>query len=223
MADKSSSPYENEAMERINLHTPLSIRSSFAFPLQSSTNRRDVMIGGLWLLVPVVGWLLNMGHRITFVHNMMHGRAPMPAWNSYRNLLRHGSVTFLAMVYYYLPAMLLAAYYAVAPNLFIAIAAAAFFLTATILIPGYMSHYCVDFGIAQMFNVRASFTHVRASGRAYWHAWMIAITALALSFTGILFLGVGFLFTSVWFWQVAGFSFATVMAQRHALTMRTST
>ena len=50
--------------------------------------------------------------------------------------------------------------------------------------------------------------------------WAIALAALALSFTGILFLGVGFLFTSVWFWQVAGFSFATAMAQRHELTMR---
>ena len=64
--------------------------------------------------------------------------------------------------------------------------------------------------------------HVRASGRAYWHAWAIAIAALTLSFAGMLFFGVGFLFTSVWFWQVAGFSFATVMAQRHELAMQTS-
>ena len=101
----------DEEKKLIDLHTPLSIQSSFAFPLQSSVNRRDVMIGGLWLLVPVVGWLLNMGHRISFVHNMMHGRDPMPAWNSFRSLLRHGSVTFLAIVYYYLPFMLLATCY----------------------------------------------------------------------------------------------------------------
>ena len=213
----------DEEKKLIDLHTPLSIQSSFAFPLQSSVNRRDVMIGGLWLLVPVVGWLLNMGHRISFVHNMMHGRDPMPAWNSFRSLLRHGSVTFLAIVYYYLPFMLLATCYVAVPNPLIAIMAAAFFLTATILIPGYMSHYCVDFNIAKMFNVHTSFAHVRASGRAYWHAWAIALAALALSFTGILFLGIGFLFTSIWFWQVAGFSFATVMAQRHELAIRTPT
>ena len=213
----------DEEKKLIDLHTPLSIQSSFAFPLQSSVNRRDVMIGGLWLLVPVVVWLLNMGHRISFVHNMMHGRDPMPAWNSFRSLLRHGSVTFLAIVYYYLPFMLLATCYVAVPNPLIAIMAAAFFLTATILIPGYMSHYCVDFNIAKMFNVHTSFAHVRASGRAYWHAWAIALAALALSFTGILFLGIGFLFTSVWFWQVAGFSFATVMAQRHELAIRTPT
>jgi hypothetical protein len=33
----------------------------------------------------------------------------------------------------------------------------------------------------------------------------------------LLAFGVGFFVTSVWFWQVAGFSFATVFSQRFAL------
>jgi hypothetical protein len=37
------------------------------------------------------------------------------------------------------------------------------------------------------------------------------------SFVGLLAFGVGFFVTSVWFWQVAGFSFATVFSQRFAL------
>lgn len=209
-------------MDSINLRTPLSIRSSFVFPVQSAANRRDVVIGGLWLLVPVVGWLLNMGHRITFVHNMMHGREPMPAWKYHRTLLWHGCVTFVAMVYYYSPAILLGAFTYVVPHPITAVMAALFFFAATILIPGYMSHYCIEFDTKGMFNVGDSFTHVLASGRGYWHAWGIAIAALVLSFAGLFVFGIGFLFTSVWFWQVAGFSFATVMAQRHDLVIRTT-
>lgn len=41
--------------------------------------------------------------------------------------------------------------------------------------------------------------------------------AMALSFLGLLAGGVGFVFTSVWFWQVAAFSFATVFTQRYDL------
>ena len=41
--------------------------------------------------------------------------------------------------------------------------------------------------------------------------------ALALSFLGLWLLGIGFFVTSVWFWQVAGFSFATVFSQRFNL------
>jgi hypothetical protein len=40
---------------------------------------------------------------------------------------------------------------------------------------------------------------------------------LLLSFMGLLACGVGFLVTSVWFWQLAGFSFATVFTQRFEL------
>ena len=67
---------------RIDLHTPLDLRSSFAFPLQSRESRREVVIGAALLLIPFVGWLLNMGHRVMFVHRMLHGQPAWPSWRS---------------------------------------------------------------------------------------------------------------------------------------------
>jgi hypothetical protein len=55
-------------------------------------------------------------------------------------------------------------------------------------------------------------------GAAYWRAWLITLAALTISFVGLLALGVGFLVTSVWFWQAAGFSFASVFTRRFELT-----
>ena len=52
---------------------------------------------------------------------------------------------------------------------------------------------------------------------AYWRTWGVVLCAMFLSFAGLLALGVGFCFTSVWFWQVAAFSFATVFTQRFDL------
>jgi hypothetical protein len=40
---------------------------------------------------------------------------------------------------------------------------------------------------------------------------------LLCSFLGLLAFGIGFLLTSVWFWQVAGFSFATVFTETFRL------
>lgn len=51
----------------------------------------------------------------------------------------------------------------------------------------------------------------------YLRAWSIALLALVLSFTGLLAFGVGFAFTSVWFWQVAAISFARVFCEQHRL------
>jgi hypothetical protein len=203
----------------IDLRTPLSLRTSFGFPLQSPPARREVLWGAaLLVLLPGVGWLLNMGHRIVMVHHMLHGRPAWPAWRGYGGLLRHGLVTFAGMLYYYLPAALLGALAWRSGSPAWAAGAAVLGALATVAIPGYMTHYCVAFDAREIFDPVRALSRVRQGGRAYWRAWGIALAALALSFAGLLALGVGFLASSVWFWQVAGFSFASVFARqaRHA-------
>ena len=91
--------------EPITLQTPLDLRTSFAFPLQSARSRREVLIGAALLLIPFVGWLLNMGHRVMMVHRMLHGEPAWPSWRNFGELLRHGLVTFGGMVFYPDPAV----------------------------------------------------------------------------------------------------------------------
>jgi hypothetical protein len=201
----------------IDLRTPLSLRTSFAFPLQTAESRREVLIGGALVLVPFVGWLLNMGHRVVMVHRMMHGLPAWPAWRRPGELLWHGLVTFGGMVYYYLPGAALAYAGWRQDSVWMMGIGAVLLALATLAIPGYMSHYCRDFDAAEIYNPVRALSRAVQGGRAYWNAWGIALCALALSFLGLLALGIGFLATSVWFWQVAGFSFARVFAQKYAL------
>lgn len=198
----------------IDLRTPFSLRTSFAFPLQTPQARREVLTGAALLLLPFVGWLLNMGHRVVMVHRMMHGDPAWPAWRHPGQLLWHGLVTFGGMVYYYLPGAALAYAGWRGDAAWMTAAGGVLLALATLAIPGYMTHYCRAFDAAEIYNpVRAL-----EGGRAYWRAWGVALCALALSFVGLLGLGVGFLATSVWFWQVAGFSFARVFSQKYGLT-----
>lgn len=203
--------------QRIDLATPLRLRDAFRFPLQSAVSRREVLIGALWLLVPFVGWILNMGHRIAMVHRMQHGLPAWPAWTNFRGLMRHGLITFLGMVQYHLPAAgcgVLAWYLDSVP---LYVIAAVLWITATVAVPGYMSHYCFTLDAREVFNPFRAMRRVLEGGRAYWQAWGIACAALLVSFLGLIAFGVGFLITSVWFWQVAGFSFATVFTKTFRL------
>lgn len=205
------------AIGPIDLRTPLSLSSSLQFPLQHAQARREVLVGAAWLLVPVVGWLMNMGHRIRMVHNLQHGRPAWPAWGAPAELLRHGTITFLGMAYYGAPGVGLVAagaWWGSAPLLVLGVV---LWLAAVVAIPGYMSHYCRAFDAREIFDPFRALSRVRQGGRAYWYAWGIALCAMALSLVGLLALGLGFLVSSVWFWQVAGFSFATVFTQRFTL------
>jgi hypothetical protein len=204
-------------IETIDLRTPLSFRSALLFPLQNPTARAEVVIGGLWLLVPVVGWLLNMGHRISMTHRMQHGLPAWPAWTHYGALFRHGCITFLGMVEYHAPAVIVdwVAWRFSIPSLHVL--AAALWILATLAVPGYMSHYCFTLDPREVFDPFRALRRAFQGGRDYWLAWSIALTALVLSFSGLLVFGFGFLLTSVWFWQVAGFAFATAFTRVFAL------
>jgi hypothetical protein len=212
--------------DRVDLRTPLRLRNSFAFPLQTADGRREVLWGAVLLVVlPGIGWLLNMGHRIAVVRRMQRGLPPFPAFSDparpwyavYRELMRDGFVTFLGMVYYHAPGAGLLGAGALLRSAPLTAAGVVAWLTATALVPGYMTHYCAHRSALEILNPLVALRRVREGGQAYWHAWSIVLAALALSFVGLLAFGVGFFVTSVWFWQVAGFSFATVFTQRFAL------
>lgn len=205
----------------IDLRRPLTLANSFRFPLQSAASRRDILIGGLWLLVPVVGWLMNMGHRIVVVHRMHAGESPWPAWGDPLALLRHGVLTFLGMVWYGWPGVTLIAAGAWLRQPALLCLGVVLWLLAVVAIPGYMTHDCKALDPREIFDPVRALSRVRQGGRAYWRAWSIVVPAMLLSFVGLLGLGVGFLFTSVWFWQVAAFSFATVFTQRFELDRAT--
>ncbi len=209
--------------QRIDLGSPLTLRTAFLFPLQNAAARHEVLIGALWLLLPVVGWLLNMGHRIEMVHQMQHGHEAWPAWRRPGRLLRSGIITFAGMVYYYIPAMLCLWLAVRTASIAAWAGAAVFWLAATLAIPGYMTHYCRHFKMREIFNPVRALSRVLQAGALYWRAWLIAVSALAISFLGLLALGIGFFVTSVWFWQVAGYSFANAMTRRHSLASDLST
>ena len=202
---------------KISLRDPLTFGNSLRFPLQSADSRRDIFIGGLWLLVPVVGWLLNMGHRVRVVHRMHRGEPPWPAWGEPRELLRHGALTFLGMMFYGWPGVALMMLGAWLHRPWVLAVGFALWLLAVIAIPGYMSHYCRAYEPREIFDPFRALGRVRQGGLAYWKAWSIVAPIMLLSFVGLLAFGVGFLFTSVWFWQCAAFSFATVFTQRFDL------
>jgi hypothetical protein len=209
--------WSRRKMRSIDLSTPLSIRSAFLFPLQSRPARREVLWGALLLCVPIVGWLLNMGHRIEMTRQMQQGLPAWPAWGNYRSLFYHGMVTFLGMVEYHAPAVAVGMAAWCLESVGLWFLAASLWLVATAAVPGYMTHYCYTLDAREVFNPLRALRRVAEGGSGYWHAWLIALAALGCSFLGLLAFGVGFLVTSVWFWQVAGYSFATAFTEKFGL------
>ncbi|MCC5787463.1 MAG: DUF4013 domain-containing protein [Phycisphaerales bacterium] len=194
-------------------------KDAFLFPLKTPESRRDLVLGGLILSIPIWGWIANLGHRIVYTHRMIHAEDPFPAWSNFGTITRHGLWTFLGMVFYHLPA---AACFILAPLAESMVPGAlaplvalgvVLWALASVLLPGFMTEYCRQFRAREIFRPVAAARRVLSAGPDYWKAWLIVLTAGILSFAGLLAFGIGFLFTSVWFWQVAAYCFATVFTQ----------
>jgi hypothetical protein len=90
------------------------------------------------------------------------------------------------VAYYYLPGLIAASAAWSLVSVPLGFVAGALLLGATIAIPGYMSHYCREFDAAEIYNPFRALRRCMQGGSAYWHAWLITLTALALSFLGLL-------------------------------------
>jgi hypothetical protein len=203
----------------IDLKSELTFLNAYKFPIRTDKSRQELLWGALLLLVPFIGWILNMGHRIEMVHNMQNGRPPWPAWGNYYKIFKNGAITFLGMLYYYTPGLGMYTLGWYFENWALKFLAVLLFIFATLAIPGYMSHYCKNFDVQEIFNPIQASHRIFQGGVLYWKAWSIALSALIVSFLGLFFFGIGFLITSVWFWQVAGYSFANVFTKKFHLNV----
>ena len=74
-----------------------------------------------------------------------------------------------------------------------------------------MTVYAVEDDPSILRKPVTAFLRVIAHRKTYFLAWWISCLSIFLSFLGLLGFGVGFFFTSVWAWDVAGYSFTLAL------------
>jgi len=87
-----------------------------------------------------------------------------------------------------------------------------FFVLAIYILPGGMTYNAAFNDISYLYRPDRALVRAFEGGTAYLHAWLISPTAIALSFLGLLALGIGFFYTSVWAWMVAGYAFSRALS-----------
>ena len=193
--------------------TTPTFKECFSFPFANAGGRKEILIGGLLLFIPIWGWIMNLGHRIVYTRKMYLLEPPFPSWHNIRIITKHGLITLVAMTIYHLPAIfcfVLAYFFS---SYILWIVGAIFWLSGTLLVPGFMTQYCKTNNWKDIYKPVACANRIVKAGRSYWHAWLIVLSALVLSFTGLIVFVFGFFFASVWFWQVAAYAFFTVFKE----------
>jgi hypothetical protein len=204
-------------------HLPdrLTVRDAFLFPLATKEARRDLLIGGLLLALLLIGWILNLGNRLNVVSRLsVDDRPYFRGFRPWAYTFRRGCISFATIASYLAPAVVLGALSvwlsgpgSAARNASGALAIAAFCL-GVFTLPGCMTVYAVEGDPSVLRRPAAAFGRAWRHRRTYLFAWWIALLSVLLSPVGLLAGGIGFVFTSVWAWEVVGYAFTVALYSR---------
>jgi len=197
-------------------HRSPSFAECFRFPVATASARRDLFVGGTLLLLTLPGWILNMGHRLQVVSLVWAGDRPyFRGFRPWRVTFRRGLVAFTAIIIYLAPSLGLAAVAWLTwpgPSARVAAGIAVLLFGVGIFaLPGGMTRNAVAGDLGYLGRPDRALRAALAGGRPYLKAWLIAASAIALSFLGLVVVGIGFLYTSVWAWSVVGFAFTSAL------------
>jgi hypothetical protein len=198
----------------------LNFKDSFRFPIATPEGRRDMLIGGLLVLVLLpIGWVINLGARLEVVHRLYNGDQPyFRGFQPLGRTFRRGCISALAIFCYLLPANLFFAAAAVCyaraiipTTIVFALMGFLLFVLAVFTLPGCMTVYACELDTNVLRDPVRAFRRAWAHRAIYCRAWVIALSAILLSFAGLLFFVVGFFVASVWAWEVVGYAFTVAM------------
>ena len=191
----------------------MDIGKAFSFPFEDEQWVSSILICGLLILVPIVGWLAIGGYTLEVARNVAMGSPrPLPKWDNFGEKLRLGFNWFVIYVGYSLPIMLIAGLasciliipamsgnedaLAAALGLFfcvIGLATVLGILIAPIALAATVRYLQTD-SLGAAFNVREVVSMVRADLGGWVVLWLLSILC---SFVGQLgtYILIGALFT----------------------------
>jgi len=165
----------------------------------------------------VIGWVLNMGHRLNVVYRLYHNETQVfHGFKPWGETFIRGLRATSAILCYLTPAIIMALWAWQSTAIALWVIASVLFLLAIYVLPGGMTYNAVYDDIQYLYRPDLAFRRAIEGGRDYAKAWGIAIAAISLSFLGLLAFVIGFFYTSVWAWTVVGYAFSRALSFRHS-------
>lgn len=182
---------------------------SFTYMFKEAGGIGKLIIGGVLLFIPVLGWAIVGGYMIRTMRGVAGGDDRLPDWSSFGDLFVKGLLAWVGALVYDIPGLILGRLGAGGSML-----GSLWSLLVLVVLPAALIRYAVTEEFSAFFDFRALIEFIQANLSNYIMAVVLAIAAGIVASFGVVLLIVGVVFTVFWAMLVGAHLYGSVYRNR---------
>lgn len=186
----------------------MNLGRSFVYMVQQPGGLGKILIGGLLLFLPIIGWAIVGGYFIRTLREVSLGGENLPEWTDFGELLVKGLLAWAGSLLYQLPGFLLSG-----GDDFNALGSL-WGLVVFIVLPAALIRFAVTDNFGAFFDFSEIFNFIQRNLNNYVIALVLSLVAWFMSLFGFILLVLGVVFTFFWAALVIAHLYGSVYAAR---------
>lgn len=182
---------------------------SFTYMLQQPGGLGKLVIGGLLMFVPIIGWAFVAGYIVRTMRQVAGGSDSLPEWTDWGQLLVSGLLVWVGTLIYEIPGLIMGRLGTGGSVL-----QGLWGLVIFIVLPAALVRFAVSDNFGAFFDFNEIFAFIQANSSNYILAVVLALVAGFLSMFGLILLIVGVVFTIMWAALVTAHLYGSVWANQ---------
>ena len=187
----------------------MGVGRSFTYMLQQPGGLGKLVIGGLLMFVPIIGWAIVAGYMIRTLRQVSAGVDTLPEWTDWGQLLVTGLMVWAGSLIYEIPGMIIGRFGAGGTLL-----QSLWSLVVFIVLPAALIRFAATDNFGAFFDFSEIIAFIQSNTSNYILAVIVAMVAGFLALFGLILLIVGVVFTIMWASLVMAHLYGSVWAGR---------
>ncbi len=191
----------------------MDVGRSFTYMLQQPGGIGKLVVGGVLMFIPVIGWMIVAGYMIRTLRQVSAGVETLPEWTDWGQLLVTGLLVWAGSFIYEIPGMIIGRF-GVGGTLLSSL----WSLVVFIVLPAALIRFAATDNFGAFFDFSEIIAFIQANSSNYILAVVLALVASILAMFGLILLIVGVVFTIFWASLVTAHLYGSVWAKQTQTT-----
>lgn len=183
--------------------------TSFTYMLKQDGGIRKLLIGGVLMFIPIVGWACVGGYALRTMRAISEGESTLPEWTDWGDLFVKGLLLWVVSIAFEVPGLILGRLGALGSLL-----AGLWGIVVLVVLPAALLRFAVRDDFAAAFEFSAIIDFIKANSSSYILAIILGAVASIIAAFGVILLVIGLAFT--YFWAVLVWSHLMGSVQRES-------